>query len=541
MEGLTNLEELKNELINDLEEKQDNKILEPTNVELLTKLIRNADNITEAMAIAELGTTYKSTGFHFDKRLEKIGDTIKYLEKNENLSFVNDENKLTHKLIIGDNYDALLNLLITHKGRIDVIYIDPPYGKNSMGEFAMTNYTNSLTRDNLLSMLYPRLLLSRQLLSDDGVILISIDSKNYSYVKCLMDEIYGENNCAGEFIWVNSVTNQSKYINIEHEYILVYCKKISFHDKWEIYRNEELINYIYSEINKCLSIEDKYRRLKQIIEEKTKDKNLTWLKNYNNISEDGRIYYAQDVSVPGKSNRIVMENGTILEPLANRAWPSKERLDMLDNEKRLVYKGNRPYNIKYLEESKDNIHSLIYNIFTRNGKEMLKSIFNTDKPAFEFPKPTQLLEKILSIFKKDAIVLDFFAGSGTTGQAVLELNKKDGGTRQFIICTNNEITDLTPNGIVYDVTTKRLKRTMTGECYDGTNDFKWVKENEPYGDNLEVFEISEVSNREQRSGKTAFDVIDETNYGLKKFESLEEKITWICSNFDKTQKYIEGE
>lgn len=148
--------------------------------------------MTEAIAIAELGTTYKRTGLHFDKRLEKFEDTIKYFTKNEKLSFSDDTDKEPHKLIIGDNYDALLNLLIQYKGKIDVIYIDPPYGKDNMGEFAKTNYENALTRDNLLSMMYPRLLIAKELLSSDGVIFCSIDDRNQAYVKCLFDEVFGE-------------------------------------------------------------------------------------------------------------------------------------------------------------------------------------------------------------------------------------------------------------------------------------------------------------------------------------------------------------
>ena len=147
-------------------------------------------NIT--VGIAALGTTYKRTGLHFDKRLEKMTNDIHYFKKNEKLSFHTDDTKPVNKLIIGDNFQALQNLLIQYKGKINVIYIDPPYGKDSMGEFAKTNYNNSLTRDNLLSMLYPRLHLAKQLLSDDGVIFCSIDDKNQAYVKCLFDEVFGE-------------------------------------------------------------------------------------------------------------------------------------------------------------------------------------------------------------------------------------------------------------------------------------------------------------------------------------------------------------
>ena len=174
MENLTT-SSVKQNLITDIERRVEDKILEPSNAQLLKKLILNADDDNEAMMIAALGTTYKRTGFHFDKRLEKTNSDIKYFKKNEKLSFITDESKPTHKLIIGDNYEAMQNLLIQYKGQIDVIYIDPPYGKDSLGEFAQTNYNNALTRDNLLSMLYPRLFLAKQLLTENGVIFCSID------------------------------------------------------------------------------------------------------------------------------------------------------------------------------------------------------------------------------------------------------------------------------------------------------------------------------------------------------------------------------
>ena len=144
----------KDSLIAEIEKRVSDKILEQSNADLLIKLIKNADSLDEAINIAALGTTYKRTGLHFDKRLEKMSETIKYFKKNEALSFHTDDSKPTHKLIIGDNYEALQNLLIQYKGKVDVIYIDPPYGKDSMGEFAATNYNNAITRDNLLSMLY---------------------------------------------------------------------------------------------------------------------------------------------------------------------------------------------------------------------------------------------------------------------------------------------------------------------------------------------------------------------------------------------------
>lgn len=128
------------------------------------------------------------------------------------------------------------------------------------------------------------------------------------------------------------------------------------------------------------------------------------------------------------------------------------------------------------------------------------------------------------------IVLDFFAGSGTTGHAVLELNKEDGGKREFILVTNNESSDINPNGIAYDVTSKRLKRIMSGECYDGSSDFKWIKENKPYGDSLEVSEIKSISAMD----KKIFETIDEKLYGKDFGDNIQAKIDWVCREFELT-------
>lgn len=178
---------------------------------------------------------------------------------------------------------------------------------------------------------------------------------------------------------------------------------------------------------------------------------------------------------------------------------------------------------------------------SQDATKDLKKIFS-DTFVFPFPKPIGLIERLCSLYgNKSSLILDFFAGSGTTGHAVLELNKKDGGKRRFILCQLNEKTDTTPNGIAYDVTAPRLRRIMTGTCYDGTADFPWIKSNEPYGNNLEVTEIDHVFNAETTEGKTPFDVIDETLYGQPRFKTLREKAEWVCSNFQHTQYAAEGD
>ena len=155
--------------------------------------------------------------------MPKRGHDINYFKKDISLSFHADDGKPLNKLIIGDNYPALQNLLIQYEGAVDVIYIDPPYGKDSMGAYAQTNYENSITRDNLLSMLYPRLLLARQLLSPDGVIFCSIDDRNQAYIKCLFDEVFGESAflfCVARITKKGGKTTQT--IAKNNDYVLAY-------------------------------------------------------------------------------------------------------------------------------------------------------------------------------------------------------------------------------------------------------------------------------------------------------------------------------
>jgi len=187
--------------------------------------------------------------------------------------------------------------------------------------------------------------------------------------------------------------------------------------------------------------------------------------------------------------------------------------------------------VKYekIDDAKSKVYSII-KILSEIGKNDLEAIGLTN---FDYPKPVELVSTLIDFAaEKDATILDFFAGSGTTGQAVLELNK-DGGKRQFILATANEITDTTPNGIVNDVTSKRLKRVMTGKCYDGTKDFKWNEENKPLGDNLDVYDIATVAPYSDEP----FTQIDETLYGKEKL-GVNEKIKWVCENFEGTQKTL---
>ena len=538
------LKESKQSVIAELHQRVDDGILEKGNASLLEKLIEHAESVDEAISISQLGTYYCKTGLQYSKRIEKFTKDIAFFKKNKELSFVTDGSMPLNKLIIGDNYLALNNLLIEYRGKIDVIYIDPPYGKDSLGEFAKTNYENSVSRDNLLSMLYPRLFLAKQLLSREGVIFCSIDDRNQAYVKCLFDEVFGESAfllCVPRITKKGGKTTQT--IAKNNDYVLAYTQNSDI-----VFSQEEKTDL------------EKYKYSDEFEEERGKYA-LTQTLDYNSLqygdTMDYPLHFEGRVFYPGGDEEKYMarKNGNHGHYDWTWRW-SESAVKWGIKNKMFVLKGDRIYTKSYLKcrkaTGKNELEyidatkayttlSFIDNKYSNdNAKKELNSIFNNGSELFSNPKPTSLVSQLIEMVcdKKDAIILDFFAGSGTTGQSVLELNR-DGGTRTFILCQLNEKTEHTPNGIAYDATAPRLKRIMTGEDYNGDKDFKWIKDNAPYGGNLDVYDLDVVANFESVPGKTAFDVIDETLYGQEKFKTLKQKINWVCNNFEATQIRLE--
>ena len=530
----------------DLEKRVQNKVIEPSNYALLKKLIERAETADEAIKIAELGTTYKRTGFHFDKRLEKTSDTISYFKKNTSLSFTQNPTDITHKLIIGDNYPALLNLLIQYRGRVDVIYIDPPYGKDSMGEYAQTNYENNITRDNLLSMLYPRLVLAKQLLSDSGVIFCSMDDRNQAYVKGLFDEVFEEKNFVSLFFRkTKSMTGDERSgINIQHDYVLCFCKakenvflygKEKKYDSYDNPDNDPKGLWTSADPSAKSGGPSTYF---EIINPYTGRKDFPPQGRFWAFSETTLQKYIKTGKIKFKKQYKTTERGFIFKRYKNELGTKYNALNSIEEISEQLL-GNK--------------------IMNSVGTRQLFNIFGN--VIFNDPKPIELInEFISSTSNSSAVVLDFFAGSGTTGQAVLELNKKDGGNRQYICVQLNEDLDKAllndpknqtiKNQIslcdkyhrpheLSEITAERLRRVMTGKCYDGSADFEWNKKNTALGGNLDVYNIETVSNFETAPTKTAFDVIDETLYGQEKFATVQEKVEWVCANFEHAQKQLE--
>lgn len=556
-----NLSQLKQDMIVEIQQRLDDKVLERSNAELLMKLIKQSDSDDEAIKIMSLGTTYRKSGLHYEKRLEKMDNTIRYFKKNEQLSFHTDDLKPVNKLIIGDNYEALQNLMIQYKKGVDVIYIDPPYGKDSMGEFAKTNYENGITRDNLLSMLYPRLMLAKQLLKEDGIIFCSIDDKNQAYLKCLFDEVFGENAFVSTLTIESSVIAGPRRVPAMQgsvvktaEYCLIYTKaadkKIMKNLKYDfIYGFDTHYNkWVDEETASVISVIDLIKRTPEISDifesyhMSVKIQNIGILALINDVVR--HWLYNEEVAAHlyRKGDKEKATEETDKQPL--------NHLFQIDG-KWYVKTEEGLYNVfRYIDRigkcddyfesfGERTVRGNLWKGFSSDGGNLEK------EGGVEFKngkKPLRLIKQLIDSVctSKDAVVLDFFAGSGTTGHAVLELNR-DGGERTFILCQINEKTKESPNGIAYDITSKRLKRMMTGTCYDGKRNKSWLGGNAPFGGNLDVYEIERMPNHLTANGETPFEKIDETLYGRKKFKTLKEKIGWVCQNFANTQKYVESD
>ena len=373
-----------------------------------------------------------------------------------------------HMLIEGENLEVLRVLQKSYFGKVKMIYIDPPYntGNDSFvypddysetleeyqkrtGEKNEEGFLNkqSLWKKNSkesgqyhsawLSMMYPRLYLARNLLRDDGLVFISIDDNEESNLKLLCDEIFGAENFISKIVWQNS-SRQDPHIAVEHEYVLVYMKSpLAIESSWTQPREvAELLNSkVKSMKNEGKSIEDAEKwlsfEINALMEEDghkgTKD--YSWLGNYRNIDSDWNIYYPVDLTGEG-SGPARFFNGKEIPAPPGRHWMGQEYIDELISDNRIVWRSDRAYRKLYITESQENLKSII-RLPTRNGSELIKQMLGKD--VFTKPKPHNFIKKLCYYVTSGSdLVLDFFAGSGTTAHAVMELNLEGGGNRQCI-------------------------------------------------------------------------------------------------------------
>lgn len=361
-------------------------------------------------------------------------------------------------ILEGDNLHSLYLLEKTHKGKIDVIYIDPPYNTGKKNDF---RYNDSFVvkedmyrHSKWISFLSERLRIAKEILSPNGCIFISIDDDEQATLKLLCDEIFGANNFVASVIWEKkfSPQNDAKWLSDSHDFVIVYSKN---KERWR----PNLL-----------------------------PRTATMDKRYKNPDNDSRgPWTSGDCSVKTYNANcdypITTPSGRIVNPPAGYCWRfSKDSFNEMVNDNRIWFgkNGNNVPRVKrFLTEVKQG--SVCKTIWfrsevgdTQEGTKDMKKIFGGEAP-FTNPKPVRLINRVLELAStQSSIILDFFAGSGTTAQAVLELNKLDGGHRKFIICTNNE------NNICTEVTYPRVKTVITGQREDGSTYSEGIPANLKY-------------------------------------------------------------
>ena len=393
----------------------------------------------------------------FEKESE---NALPVLKKVKGKEIKTDPSKPVNILIEGDNYHALSVLNYTHQGKIDVIYIDPPYNtdnKDFKYNDRWIDKNDSYRHSKWLSFLSKRLRLTKNLLSDSGIIFISIDENEIAQLKILCDEIFGENNFIEQIIWNKRIPKNDKGIGNIHEYVLVYAKNSGINHKFV--QRKDALDVVYDLIDKCkrkrLSPEDTERELKVLYEKNKYDRGITL---YCSVDEDYKIWGKINLCWPnaqtqGPKYQILHPKTRKPVRIPQKGWRwKKETFDgYLDNKKFKVLKdgsivcGNiwfgktettQPSYIQYLENVEGFLLRSILSIKSSGGME-LQNILGDDYGMH--PKPVSLIKHLISSCNNNNLILDFFAGSGTTGQAVLEMNQEDSGNRTFILCTNNEV------------------------------------------------------------------------------------------------------
>ena len=366
-------------------------------------------------------------------------------------------------LLEGDNLHSLKLLEKTHKGKIDVIYIDPPYNtgnKDFKYDDTFVDKLDSYKNSKWLSFMWSRLKVANKLLSSEGIIFISIDDNELYPLKMICDEIFGEQCFVTNLIWQKKTgASDAKGIATITEYILVYVKDYAVMDSVfdKNYEAFDAKRYRYKDeyFNErgpfyYDSLDRGSVRYSDTLNYSIKSP------NGDDIYPNGRKNFENDGWTWKWSKEKVewgIRNGFIdITPSSKKenGWAVRYKIYLnVDNENRPIEKS-APYK------------NLITTILNANAAADIKKMFN-GKTVFQYSKPVGLMGFLLSCEKnKKALILDFFAGSGTTGQAVLEKNMEDGGNRHFILCTNNE------NNICEEVTYQRLKTVITGKCADGS-------------------------------------------------------------------------
>ena len=414
----------------------------------------------EKSALLELLNKEKKYGLVWENKPEdveeRLRDHLPVLEEVKSRAILSDSpDAPNHILIEGDNLEALTALSYTHEGKIDVIYIDPPYNTGNKDFIYNDSFVDSedgYRHSKWLSFMNKRLRIAKRLLSDKGVIFISIDDNEQAQLKLLCDDILAERNFVANYIWQSTAgSNTGTDIVTVTEYILVYSKNRDYVQFDGMLSSEESFPY-----------EDEYvknrgRYALDKLDRRRVGGHYSDALNYAITMPDGTMRY------PGGTNTKSQEGWNYLWSKSKVEWGIQNDFIVLKKSKGLWNVYNKRYskidNSGNIIERSIPFRNLITSdqCNTAQGTAEITSIFSI-RP-FDFPKPSKLIKHLLMNIvrsKKKSTILDFFAGSGTTLHATMQLNSEDGGHRQCILVTNNE------NNICEEVTYERNKRVING-------------------------------------------------------------------------------
>lgn len=392
-------------------------------------------------------------GLNFEDTREPLENKEPQTEHINQYSILRYEDKPYHKLFEGDNLLTLNHLTETHNKKVDVIYIDPPYNTGNK-EFVYNDHyvdkDDEYRHSKWLSFMRRRLKLAHQLLSDNGVIYISIDDNEMAHLKLLCDSIFGEDNFVTTFSWIASNKEASELeedeqiktlganlgmIKQSHEYILCYRKTKEF--KFNLVPSDN--PYIDSRLTKKGNQLNDLRIPAGTQCEKPITKTFTGIIGGKSepieVLNDNGMVFVDGVLQEDVTLRSCFANHN----MANRFFSGEEVIDRRGQKLVSIY--FKPTGIPYMRKEKQG--EIPTNVLSGYGDTSKWRKHLTDllgEHSFDYPKPYPLIKHLISIgSSKDSIVLDFFAGSGTTGHAVMELNAEDNGNRSFILATNNEV------------------------------------------------------------------------------------------------------
>lgn len=474
-------------------------------LETLKEQLRRDDESLIAINQIENELTSKKYGLVWEEHEEEVDVKMRthipvFTEVEEKEIVGNPDSEQYNFLLEGDNLHSLKLLEETHKGKIDVIYIDPPYNtknKDFIYDDKFVGEEDAFRHSKWISFMYERLKIAQRLLSERGAIFISIDDNEEAQLKLLCDEIFGLENCLGVIIQ-NKMNAKNDTIDIQknHEYILAYRKKANYiagtKIKPTLIKREVKLRPAYKEGDSYYYIGDAITTRGEGGTLNARP-NLGYTVYYNSKTGDKVAIADYDVELAKTSNsreKIYSHRKDILQEGYEAIIPPTVRgklgcwtwsLEKFNEQKRNIIITGKPgnYAVKkrtfVSEKDIDVVNGKMY--YSSNVETNSKSVieFSTNEGTnvlteimgksalFNNPKNKSMIQYLLSLIdNKHASVLDFFAGSGTTGQAVMDLNKEDGGNRHFILCTNNE------NNICEEVTYQRLKTVITGKRADGS-------------------------------------------------------------------------